>query len=185
MKTKRRVLKKLSQIICMALLALGTQSCETEIPITDTVDPAFNFQITGDGFNRTFDQETDFNRIQLNLRENTAYQFTYTGTDDGGVELIQWQADTAGNIIFETPIDRPWTAFDISPLSKMIEWRGFRNNPYTGSVLAGRFRTNQGNVSKVFRFYVRDFGGARGVSNTSEGTLSLSIGNHATQVINL
>lgn len=185
MKTKRTTFRKLAKYLFVTVLAIAIQSCETEIPITDTVDPAFTFQITGDGFNRTFDQETDFSRIQLNLRTNTVYEFTYTGTDDGGVELIQWQADTAGNIIFETPINRPWTAYDISVLSKMISWRGFRNNPLTGSVLTGRFRTNQGNVSQVFRFYVRDFGGEREVSNISRGTLNLYIGNHSTELISL
>lgn len=183
MNTRRTIFKKLAKCLFLSLLVIGFQSCETEIPITDTVDPAFNFQIIGDGFNRTFDQETDFSRFQLNLRENTAYQFTYTGTDDGGVELIQWQIDTADNIIIETPINSPWTARDISPLSKMIEWRGFRNNPSTGNVLTGIFRTNRTGF-QVFRFYVRDFGGERGSSNTSNGTLDLSIGNHATELIN-
>lgn len=159
-------------------------SCETDIPITDTTSPAFTFNITGDGFNRTFDQDTDFGNLQLNLRNGVSYEFSLTGTDEGGVELIQWQADMSG-IIFETPVSPPWTARDLSPLSRMIEWRGDRNDPFTGSLITGRVRTNGQNVLPVFRFFVRDFGGERRVPNSSSGTLKLYIGNHATEVINL
>ncbi len=182
MKTKKRTFRKLAKVAFIALVTFGIQSCETEIPITDTIDPAFSFQIKGDGFDETFNQDTDFSRIQLNLRDNTRYDFTLTGTDSGGVALIQWQADTGGNIIFETPVDRPWTSIDISPLSRMIEWRGNRNDPYTGSIITGSFRANGGNVYPVFRFFVRDFGGERGVANSSDGELRLFIGNHSTEI---
>ncbi len=159
-------------------------SCEAEIPITDTTAPVFTFQITGDGFNRTFDQDTDFNSLQLNLRDDTPYDFTYTGADDGGVELIQLQMDTPEYIVLETAIPSPWTRTNLG-LSQMIEWRGDRNNPLTGNLINGRFRTNAQLVSIAVRFYVRDFGGERRISNSSYGTLNLFPGNHPTEIIHI
>ncbi len=67
----------------------------------------------------------------------------------------------------------------------MIEWRGDRNNPVTGSVTTGRIRTGNGNVSLVFRFNIRDFGGESGVPNRSNGVLDLYIGDHDTEIIDL
>ena len=168
--------------IYIVLISILFLSCETEIPITDTTAPEFTFQITGDGFNRVFDQDTDYSNFQLNLRDGTIYDFTYTGTDLGGVELIQWQIESPAYIVMETPISSPWTTTDISLLSRMIAWSGDRNNPLTGNVITGRFRTNAQIVSVVFRFYVRDFGGESRIPNSNSGTLNIYLGDHATEI---
>lgn len=74
----------------LLLIGLATIACETEIPETDVIPPEFTFRITGDGFEETFDQDTDFSSFQLNLREDAAYDFILTGSDADGLKRIEW-----------------------------------------------------------------------------------------------
>jgi hypothetical protein len=86
------LLTTVSKRICCSLLIMAGllfQSCETEIPSTDITPPTFNFRITGDGFSRTFTQADDFSRFQLNLKTDVNYNFTYIGSDAGGLKYMQ------------------------------------------------------------------------------------------------
>jgi len=53
----------------------------------DNIPPCFSFKITGDGFERIFTEDDD--DIQLNLKKGATYDLIFSGTDQGGVELIQ------------------------------------------------------------------------------------------------
>ncbi|WP_378180401.1 hypothetical protein [Aquimarina sp. SS2-1] len=167
-----------------ALIALFCISCETDIPETDTNAPTFTFNISGDGFNQTFDQDDDFSSFQLNLRSDTEYSFIYSGGDAGGVKRISWQYPH-DYIEFSTDIPSPWESSTLTFLSSLIYWNGDATNPTTGNILAGKLITNGDGVSISFSFLVRDFGGLDGVSNTTERTLNIYINEQNTEVIGL
>lgn len=157
------------------------QSCETEIPDRDTEPPTFQFRIAGDGFDQTFDQDTDFSSFQLNLREDALYDITFSGADSGGVKHIQWQYAT-DYVEFDSSIPSPWTT-RTSGLSTSINWYGNRSNPLTGMILTASIRANGENVSHAFNFMVRDFGGASAMENTIFAALNVYSGNHTTEII--
>lgn len=173
-------MKKLSNPLIMIFALCIITSCDIRIPEVDTTAPTFSFQIRGDGFSKTFTQADDFSRMQLNLRANAEYRFIYSGADQGGVGLIQWQLSGSDQIDFSTPVFPfdSWTIRDISASNRMIEWSGGRENPKTGAILSGTFRTGnlQGDIGR-FAFFVRDFGGQSGTANSVRANLSISVGN--------
>ena len=169
--------------LLILLATFSITSCETDIPENDDTAPEFSFKITGDGFSHTFDQDDDFENFQLNLRADAEYNFILTGSDQGGVEVIQWQLPSSDYIEFVTSIPNPWTISNISILTRMIQWQGDENNPLTGSILNGPFEANGQNIILSFGFYVSDFGGESGSSNTVSKELNLYIGNHNTEII--
>ncbi|MFD2563635.1 hypothetical protein [Aquimarina rubra] len=180
---KTLIVTKLKRIL-FALVILLFVSCETDIPETDITAPTFTFNISGDGFNRTFNQDDDFSRLQLNLRTDTEYDFIYSGADSGGVERISWQYPH-DYIEFSTDIPAPWQNTAATFLSSIIFWDGDETNPTTGNILAGKLVTNGESVSIAFSFLVKDFGGLDGVSNTTEKTLNIYIDEQNTEVIGL
>ena len=180
----KKILKPLALCFVLCLII----SCDIRIPEVDSIPPTFSFQIQGDGFSRTFTQDDDFSRIQLNLRGNTEYRFIYSGADQGGVGLIQWQLGDRSQLEFirpEFPFDS-WFIRDVSALSRMIEWSGDREEPKTGAILSGSFRTSDiaDNAldSGLFRFFVSDFGGQSGTSNNIRGNLNIAIQNSETSL---
>jgi len=58
-------MKTIYQTILILSLLLSF-SCETDIPETDTTLPTFSLKIDGDGFDRTFIQDDNFESKQLN-----------------------------------------------------------------------------------------------------------------------
>jgi len=148
--------------IVVSALFLG--GCEIEeIPNTDTTPPEFTFRITGDGYDRTFDQDTDFSSFQLVLKKNQTYSITLTASDAGGVQLVQWFTGGSSYFTPETTVVRPWTYR--TGLQSVVEWVGHRGNAYSGTIFEGNFRAEGGNIGALFKFYVRDFGGREGVPN--------------------
>ncbi|MHA7059320.1 hypothetical protein ACWGOQ_0018985 [Aquimarina sp. M1] len=180
---KTLIFTKLKRIFA-ALIMLLCISCETDIPETDATAPTFTFNISGDGFNRTFNQEDDFSSLQLNLRADTEYNFIYSGADSGGVERISWQYPH-DYIEFSTEIPTPWEQATTTFLSSIIFWDGDETNPTTGNILSGKLVTNGDGVSISFSFLVSDFGGLDSISNTTEKTLTLYIDEQNTEVIEL
>lgn len=165
----------------MVVVLITSMSCETGIPAIDTTAPTFSFQIRGDGFNRTFTQDDDFTRMQLNLRGGTEYRFIYSGADQGGVSLIRWQLGDRSQLEFirpEFPYDS-WTIRDVSALIRMIEWRGDDSDPKTGAILSGTFKTrdveDNAGYTELFRFFVVDFGGQSRTPNEVRGNLNIVI----------
>ena len=172
------------QLLLVLLISLFTISCETEIPETDVIPPGFTFQITGDGFSETFNQDTDFGSFQLNLREDTAYDFILTGSDADGLKRVEWYV-VSDYIDIETDINSPWSVSATSPLVDVVSWNGNRNDPLTGSILTGTFRTRGNSIALGMTFYLTDFGGESGRSNSSSGELNILIDNHITEMIEL
>ncbi|WP_435413551.1 hypothetical protein [Psychroserpens mesophilus] len=176
---------KIRSSIVMIFAMCVISSCETRIPEVDTTPPTLSFEIRGDGFSRTFTQDDDFSRMQLNLRAETEYNFIYSGADQGGVGAIQWQLGGDDQIDFIRP-DFPfdsWSIRDISASNRMIEWNGNRSDPKTGAILSGRFRTgNLQNDSGSLSLFVRDFGGQSGTPNSVRGNLNILIGDFPTEL---
>ena len=178
---------KTSSTFTLAIVTvLVLSACSTTIPETDTTPPRFSFQIRGDGFNHTFDQDTDFSDIQLNLKDGAVYNFTLSGADDGGISLIRWQF-AADYLEFQESVESPWTVRDISDLTRNVDFVGDRDEPLTGNVLTGRFRVNGNRIgdprtSVSYKFWLRDFGGQSGSINTFSAELNVLIDNHETEI---
>jgi len=182
MKANKIHFAKLESLSLILFIAIVMQSCTVDIPETDTIPPQFSFRITGDGFDRTFDQNTDFDSFQLNLTEDAQYDFILTGSDAGGVKEITWQYPH-DNIEFVDPISSPWMVTRLSGLSSQISWQGDSSNAITGNILTGKFKPNGELVSFSFDFGVKDFGGQLGTVNTFFASLSIYSGNHNTEII--
>ena len=182
MKTIRNVFRKMVQLTILVLLVSGMQSCETEIPPEDLTPPEFIFQITGDGFFHEFNQDSDFDNFQLNLKNDTRYNYVFSGSDQGGVDLIQWFVPGSYALTFENPIPAPWTFSNSGSLQSVIEWVGDRSNPLTGQAQSDHFTVRGNNIGTPFRFFIRDFGGANRTSNELSKELNVYIGNHDTEL---
>lgn len=174
-------------LIFVIIMALVLSACSTTIPVTDNTPPRFSFQIRGDGFSHTFDQDTDFSNIQLNLRDGAVYNFTLNGADDGGVSLIRWQF--AGSYLeFLEPVESPWAVTDLTELTRRVEFTGDRSDPLTAYVLTCQFRVHGNRIgnpqtSVSYNFWVRDFGGQSGSVNTYSAELNIQIDDHETEIV--
>ncbi len=182
MKKNKTLLAKLTSHTLIFVILIGLQSCTVDIPDSDTTPPQFSFRITGDGFDQTFDQNTDFHSFQLNLREDAEYDFILTGSDTGGVKEITWQYPH-DYIEFVDPISSPWTVTRTSGLSSQISWQGDFTNAITGNILTGKFKPNGELVAFSFDFGVKDFGGQSGTVNSFFASLNLFSGNHNTEIV--
>ncbi len=178
---KKQIFTKLKRIFFAFFIMLFI-SCETDIPETDTTAPTFSFNISGDGFNWTFDQDDDLSGLLLKLRTNTEYRFIYSGSDAGGVERISWQYPH-DFIEFSTDIPAPWENATVTPVSSIVYWEGDAANPTTGNILNGRLVTNGDVIGFAFYFFVRDFGGSDGLSNITEKILNIYIDENDTEII--
>ena len=95
---KNFILKQCIQLKCfvfstLVVIAFCLQSCDTEIPPTDTDPPTFSFMITGDGFEHTFTQDDDFENFELYVKSNTNYHFLFTAADSGGLRTMEWDIE--------------------------------------------------------------------------------------------
>ena len=182
MNTKRRILGKMVRFVGITLILIGTQSCETDIPITDREPPKFSFQVTGDGLNHTFDQDTNFSSVTLMLRRGVTYNFIFTGSDQGGMDRMAWYTYHSGRVSIETTAESPWRFRNDDQWNSSLRWLGNRNNPLTGSAAAGTF-TTQGSGNHVnFRFSLADFGGETGSPNNTWKDLQVYVGAHNSRV---
>ncbi|AYN66761.1 hypothetical protein D1013_04880 [Euzebyella marina] len=172
---------KTIQILLALSLMMIAQACETEIPETDVDPPTFSIKITGDGFNETFDQDTDFDSFELNLREGSEYTFLISGGDTGGLKRfevyfapdhIQMNPNLSGN----------WVHTSLSTLTDMLYWTGNASSPLTGTLLNGTFVAEGDSVSSPITFYLTDYGGSEGSSNVTSASLNVYSGDHATEI---
>ncbi|MBG47285.1 MAG: hypothetical protein CML05_03235 [Pseudozobellia sp.] len=172
---------KTIQILLALSLMMGAQACETEIPETDVDPPTFSIKITGDGFDETFYQDTNFDRFQLNLREGAEYTFLISGGDTGGLkrfevyfapDYIQMNPNLGGN----------WARTSLSGLTDMLYWTGNASSPLTGTLLNGTFIADGDLASSPITFYLTDFGGSEGSSNITSASLNVYSGDHATEI---
>ncbi|CAM3586214.1 hypothetical protein [Zobellia roscoffensis] len=176
--------KYLLKYVTAVFFTFTVLSCETEIPLEDETLPAFSFRVTGDGFDHTFDQNTNFNAITLMLRRGVTYNFTLTGSDQGGVDRISWFTYHSGRINIETGAASPWQYSNDDEWTSSLDWTGDRNNPLTGSIAVGNFTTQGTGNDAVFRFTVSDFGGELISPNRVMEDLIIYIGAHNTRIRN-
>lgn len=172
------------KIISLFALIFVIQSCETEIPEIDTEAPRFSFRITGDGFEHTFNQESDFRSIQLNLKEDAEYTFLLTGGDDGGLKRLEMYY-APDYIEMDANLSGSWQQTSLSALTDLLFWDGNRSTPLTGTLLNGSFKANGDLGASEITFYLTDFGGSEGSSNATSALLNIFSGNHNTEIIHL
>ncbi|TMM52218.1 hypothetical protein FEE95_21260 [Maribacter algarum] len=177
-------MKKAIQFSMIFLLVLFTQSCETEIPPEDSTPPEFSFQITGDGLDQTFNQDTNFNSVELMLRRGTTYDFVYTGTDQGGMDRIAWYTYHNGRVTIETTAESPWRFRNDDPWNSTLEWTGDKDNPLTGSIATGSITTQGSGTDVNFRFSISDYGGESEIPNRIWEDLRVYVGAHTSRVRN-
>lgn len=182
MKTSKKVRIKFAQLGILILFVVCTQSCDTEIPPVDLEPPSFRFEITGDGFNQAFDQDTDFDSFQLNLREDVEYDFIFSGGDPDGMSQIQWQFTTP-YVELTSAIPNRWETSTVG-LNTFINWFGDAANPVTGAILTGSFIAKGDVVNHVFNFMARDYGGDSPIGNTTFGSLNIYSGSQPTGIGN-
>ncbi|MBJ2173220.1 hypothetical protein JBL43_03170 [Aureibaculum sp. A20] len=129
-KNQRRVLKStfLSMLI---MITFSFQSCDTDIPPTDTDPPTFSFKIKGEGFERTFTQDDDFESFQLNLTAGASYEIDYIGLDTGGLEYMG-MVFSYGHFEIVGSLPTDWEDYN-NGFNRWFRWNGDANNPITGN----------------------------------------------------
>ena len=181
---KNRVVKSVFCIILIAVIALF-QSCDTDIPPTDTEPPTFSFKIKGEGFERTFTQDDDFENIQLNLTAGAAYEIDYIGVDAGGLKYMSMEFPY-GNFDIIGTLPNDWED-DNNGFKRWFYWNGDSNDPKTGSliskgtIIAMELSANEG-IGGSFYFDLRDYGGQSGSSNQTVKQLNTYLAQHPTEV---
>ncbi len=184
----KNLIKNLNSIIgsiifpLLILVVFLFQSCDTDIPPTDTDPPTFALKISGEGFNRTFTQDDDFSSFKLNLTEDALYDFMFSVGDSGGLKSAQMQFP-GDYLEIETDLPVSWTSRYNNSLSTTVSWRGDVNNPVTGAILNGKFRISGDNVAFGILFNMRDFGGESGSSNQLFKDLQIDVGHHPTGIV--
>lgn len=167
--------------VCILLCS----SCETDIPDTDTTPPEFGFQITGDGFDRTFTQEDDFSSIQLNLKEGASYNVILSGIDNGGVGRAQWEFPS-DYIDLQTVVESPWSLND-NGFTTTISWNGDPDNAFTAALFSATFIAQGDFVGFASYIRIEDFGGTNGPPfNITDASLNIFIAaEQTTEVVSL
>ena len=192
---KNFILKQCIQLKCfvfstLVVIAFCLQSCDTEIPPTDTDPPTFSFMITGDGFEHTFTQDDDFENFELYVKSNTNYHFLFTAADSGGLRTMEWDIEPKKLFELITPIEEPWQIIPNEFGETMwIRWTDTTiADAKTGQFLTGDFRfpmSTENNTSYTldFWFHAGDFGGQSGPSNTVNKRLRIVITNQDTAIV--
>lgn len=152
-------------------------SCDTSIPDVDNVPPTFAFTLNGPGINKTYTQETDFSVIQLNLKANSNYHFTFTGNDEGGVQEIEWLIpfhDEFMSFLNVTPEDAVHRAY-IDPIASGLALVGSEDDPRSILIMSGSLNTGPPHGGLLWHLRVKDYGGAEGRSNLVFKEVSLFV----------
>ena len=158
-------MKTLIKILAFSMI-ITLASCRATIPESDTTAPTFRLKITGDGFDRTFTQNNDFNSFQLNLKSDTEYEFVFTVNDRGGVRRAS-MTYAREYVDVTSPLPSTWTENSSSPLTNNLVWTGNRSDPYRIAQYAGKFRTSGDLVGSTIDIETSDFGGSSGLAGNS------------------
>ena len=180
-------------IYCLlTLLFFSTTSCEVDLPETDSIAPLYSFQISGDGFNHTFESGDDLTSLRLNLKKGQTYNFSFVGSDAGGLQDLLWnyEDDLVSEVVINIPGGLPddWYIstryehdFDFYPFVDGIRFLGDRADPRSGAAISGTFKFDsysQDSYPNTFDFIARDYGGQSGDHNMVAGHLSVLISDH-------
>ncbi|MBJ2173221.1 hypothetical protein JBL43_03175 [Aureibaculum sp. A20] len=165
----------------LLIIAFSFQSCDTEIPPTDTDPPNFSLKITGEGFDHIFNQDDDFSSFELNLTEDALYDFIFSASDPDGLKSAQMQFP-GDHFEIETDLPTTWISRFNNGISTSVTWRGDVNNPVTGAILNGKFRVSGDNLAFGLLLDVRDYGGEAGTSNQTFAELNIDVGQQDTEI---
>ncbi|MTI23176.1 hypothetical protein E1176_19255 [Fulvivirga sp. RKSG066] len=178
---KQAALTVLSWPLLLMLLFIGTTSCDVEeIPEVDDIPPTFTFSISGPGGAYSFNQDDDFENLQLNILAGATYRFAFIGSDEGGVSIHEFSIAPYDNFNLSDLV--PSTANDeVIGLSRSIRQLGDRSDPKTSLTLSGQIEVlplgSNESLSTEIGLYVRDFGGASRDYNSTSARLQILLVN--------
>ena len=168
--TKSMNTKQLSKIAFAIMLVFSMVACKKEGPVVrDSVKPHSTLQISGGGFSKTFDSDSDYTYGQLNLKPNTKYNFSLAASDTGGLRLLELQMPN--DLVFGTITSVTAYTERTSGLSKIFSVTGTASDPYTSFIISGSFTTQ--NVQQGEDLGYSIYTGARDYGNLV-GAISVS-----------
>ena len=183
----------------LTLVFLTAASCTVDVPDIDAVAPKFSFQIRGDGFNHTFMSGDDLSSVKLNLKKGAVYNFTFIGSDAGGLQDLLWNYEddlvSTVDIAIAGGLPENWYKtthydhdFDFYPFVDGIRFKGDIADPLSGTILTGTFMFDsysQDTYPNSFDFIARDFGGVTENPNSVMLHLSVLLGDHPTALLHV
>ncbi len=168
--------------LMLLFLAVNLASCATRIPETDSTPPEITFKIEGDGFNRTFTDSENLENLQVNLYNTSRFRFTLTGSDQGGLKLLEFTYPK-DFVEITTELPEGWETVS-GTITDTFVWRGNSASPKTGTILTGFFEV-RGNTSFTFDFSAEDFGGRSGSSNRTDMRITCFAQSGDTEILSL
>lgn len=173
MKNETVTLKKIL-VTMLLIVAMLLQSCETEIPETDTEQPVVTFHIKGDGIDRIFNDD-DRSR-EIYLTSGATYKFTFTVGDPGGLSAMGFRFNpTLMEVLSVSP--NTWSYQNSSTIASAgYFWTGDENNPLNGGVLTGTFMVNGDEDVFDLDMWGYDFGGESGDRNYGYKSFKITVG---------
>ncbi len=169
---RKRVFNLLSGLFLAAGFIVFGAGCSTMIPESDTSQPEITLTITGPGIG-TKRMTNPPNGLwagpggsQLfDMFRGTTYNFTLSVSDQGGAAYASFDFPREFTVIEISPAD---VRTSTDALFTTLSLLGDRDDPRTGLVISGRFRTPDLDPSSGtlvdFRTEGRDFGGRSGTS---------------------
>lgn len=171
--TNTKALKRITFLLLIICLPLISGCDVEEIPEDDDTPPGFLFSISGPGGSNSFNQEDDFENLQLNIKAEGSYDFSLLGTDAGGVKEVTFQFGAYDDFeVYE--IEPSEVTNETAGLSRFLTLAGDAENAKTGLSLSGGMEVLlfDGNETKSadFHFSVIDFN-----DNTIKSRLTILI----------
>ncbi len=171
MQRKRVVYLLWGLCVAAGFIVFGA-GCSTMIPESDTTQPEITLTITGPGIgtkrmtNPPNDVWAGPGGSQLfDLLRGTTYNFTLSVSDQGGTAYASFNFPREFTLIEISPAE---VRIGTDALTTTLRLLGDRDDPRTGLVMSGRFRTPDldphSGIALDFRTEGRDFGGRSGTS---------------------
>lgn len=162
-------MKSLFKLFFIGICGFIAQSCDTKVPIVDTIPPTYTFFLDGDNFKHEFSEKDDPSTYQVNVKYNIPYQFTFVSYDKGGVvnSEIVLQTERYLNVrLSADTLSSQWQSVNRSFLTRELDWFHQNGVPKTGSFLSGSLvflpisnDTIAVGESRSFFIRINDFGG--------------------------
>jgi hypothetical protein len=154
-------------LVAALAAALALDGCATTIPDTDTTPPRVELMVSGPGIGSqrmSNPPRETWNRGDgapyLDLERETEFRFTLTVSDQGGVARATLEMPAFMTV---TELNPETTQTETGSTRQRLTLLGSRDDPRTGLIVSGRFRTPNLTV-QYFMFEVEssDFGGSSG-----------------------
>ena len=169
-------MKVIRTVMALALMVIGYSCCKDD----DVIPPDFLFQIEGDGITRTFNQDSDFKNVQLNLRQDVEYKFLLAGSDLGGLEQVMMSYESS-HIVVEANITENWILMNPEGNDQSLYWYDDTFSYYPEIQIDGTLITRGNNQESSIGFYLKDMVQGAECWNITSVDLKVFIGNHTTE----